>query len=660
MAKASKTKTQRERTREARAKRHKKTIETTVKAVRSSIERGLRLRIIGGHGIGKTSMVLDIVKQEGLTPVYFSLATTSPSDMVVPVPVLSRVLGDPRADDSEFVRQLRAVLIERLMTDEEKVIIFDEYSRAPRPTLAAAMNVVAQGRLGGVKIPNLKTVIALDNPEDGTYSVTGLDVPQAARFVTMVVTQADIPWREALERKYKDEIDQERLEDLWDVHAEFNDPNVWHAVPPRVIDHMISNALDGIPIDWALPLDGRERSRIIDSAGQDVTVDVLSRIAGCIGGALSSELDAKHGIKFDVAGPVAVKSAIKRGVNLHLVGDQGIGKSAYIEALAQPGNGVVDEGIRVVTLDAGQLSPEDLGVPVPVTVKSDDGEERSFLEFLVYEHFVDPTPFVLVLDEFSRASIRTKNALMEIIQQRTLCGIPIPGLRCTIALDNPSGSVIPSSAQGKEGDAVQAANALMYSVGAIDLAQATRFPMIVSLRSTDIPWNEYLHEKYGDVAAPFIDWWFGNLDTAQRILCAPRTLEQMIQLHMDGLDIEMAIPMVGNKRLPVSLGLLRHALRGKEIVGFADLVENTEYWCDRLDEGDPEAHAQVQRIFQSADPVRLKENKDVVIKLCEHLDEQRHMALLATRDHLEFWVEVIRDAKNNRRARAAQAAGDGS
>lgn len=121
------------------------------KVLRTAIERGWSIREIGDPGIGKTALVKDICAQMGLQLEYLSLPTWDPDSEVLPVPTI----------DGE----LAAAITEGMISPEAKVICIDEANRAQDILQMSRYNEMVHDRsLGGVKIPNLKAVVSLENP----------------------------------------------------------------------------------------------------------------------------------------------------------------------------------------------------------------------------------------------------------------------------------------------------------------------------------------------------------------------------------------------------------------------------------------------------------------------------------------------------------------
>jgi hypothetical protein len=140
---------------------------------------------------------------------------------------------------------------------------------------------------------------------------------------------------------------------------------------------------------------------------------------------------ALPGLAADRVAALLTWAVAERG-SVHLIGPQGIGKTAYVRAWCR------EQGLRVVERSLPVCTPRDFCVPLPVAdpVSGQRHVETLLLDQLTQAH--DGDRYVLLLDEFSRADRATLNTAMELLQERTLAGQPLPGLAAVVALDNPA------------------------------------------------------------------------------------------------------------------------------------------------------------------------------------------------------------------------------
>ncbi len=215
------------------------------------------VRIVGNPGVGKTEMAKQMVRDAGWGLVNMSLPVTDFDAKVAPVPTAEG--------------HLKMLLAESLANPDPKVLLIDEFSR-PKDTLSHArgMEVTHDWSLGGVKIPNLKAVIALENPPvflGRKMDVVSCNISQADRFVgTVVVDATDVafgPWlRDNLPAKMAGEhpaLYGHRLEEISRVaeivttwHSEDLDEEGRQWVSPRNLERIIRSVFADAPLESTL------------------------------------------------------------------------------------------------------------------------------------------------------------------------------------------------------------------------------------------------------------------------------------------------------------------------------------------------------------------------------------------------------------------------
>lgn len=617
-------KTAAERVREAQKAQTADRFYKLVMYLEHALRSGRSTVIVGEAGTGKTSAILAELKARGIKPIYLPLAQLSVEDIGVPVPVTV----DPGSGNGlDAKRELRYLIFSQIADEDPeypngKAIVLDELSRAQKRTRAAAMELLNEHTIMGEPIPGLRAIIGIDNPVN--YAGVGsLDFAQATRVVTRFVDANDIPWREALAEKYEHR-DLEPLFKVWESQP----PVVRNQISPRILDFMIDNVEHGLPIRWALPIFNYSNAPITDAAGNDVTDEVLGQIAMALGG----DVDKKMPYKLRYA----VEAGLRQRSNVRVVGHAGVGKTATVKAICE------EQGLDMIYLSLTQVSSEYLGVPVPVGGK---------LEYLLWQRFLTPGKKVIVLDEYRRAPMQVRNAAMEMIQQRSLGGVPLPNIVSVIALDNPSG--------GEGG--------MFYETGELDPAQATRFGININIEAKDVEWAEYLVETFGDIAKPFIDWWHERLNDEQRLIVNPRVIHMMVELFESSLelgdhfDLEDALPvMPDGNRVEISLAHLKQALKGAAVVGLRTVLNNVDEWVAKI-EAELEtrvyqATVQVADLLGDAPLVTLDEHREAVESLVAVLPRQFIIGLVQNHERQKYWAELIGNVAAARKARqAAQA-----
>lgn len=580
-----------------------------VKAVTHAVAGGQRYYMVGSAGIGKTSFVRWFVEQVlGYKLVYIPAAQISIENLMVPFP----------ADDPEFgVKVLETLFFKNLVDDSPKVIFIDEIGRADASLGNTLMELLQEGTLGGKKVPNLVTVLAADNPAGSSYGkMSGLDFSQADRFATVTLTSKDTPWRRALAEQFKT-TDLEKVFSAYDTLP----AEVREVLNPRVLAFTIKGLLAGFPGLATLPMVNGKRvmlTRKGDTNASEVakyTKSVLDRIASALG---TVNRDTIPNIV-----ERAIQYAVSEGENVYIQGPPGCGKTSFIKAELER------LGVRSHYNSAAVMQPEDMSVPFP------SGDGRT-LELMPMRQFVDPDPWVWILDEIARGSRRTQNALMEPIQERTLGGNPT-GLIATIALNNPREHA-----------------GMSLDVGKNDLAQASRFALSIEVQPENIPWTTFLFGRYGEeTATPFVEWWQDDIDDVGRGLVTPRGIERMINVHEAGNPISWALPYVNGDYVKVPLAELQARLDKRPMARLRQIVARVDDYEEMLAAGKdeyPMEHATVFLAFHKAELSQLKDVRDVCLRLFGVLDKQHRIDLIRQAgERQSFWNGVLQESSKTKK-----------
>ncbi|MCS7032662.1 MAG: AAA family ATPase, partial [Phycisphaerae bacterium] len=126
-----------------------------------------------------------------------------------------------------------------------------------------------------------------------------------------------------------------------------------------------------------------------------------------------------------------IVKGIRQGMNGLLYGPPGVGKTQILR------DAVAELGLTLKYFSAPTLDPwaDLVGIPVPVTVQTACGP-RSRLTFVRPADVEEAE--VIIVDELNRGHPRTQNAVLEMVQFRTINGTPLPRLRAVFAAINPS------------------------------------------------------------------------------------------------------------------------------------------------------------------------------------------------------------------------------
>jgi hypothetical protein len=212
---------------------------------------------------------------------------------------------------------------------------------------------------------------------------------------------------------------------------------------------------------------------------------------------------------------------IKNNYNCLLVGKHGVGKTAQvIEAFNR-------NKLKWMYFSASTMDPWVDFIGVPREQKDEKG--NSYLDLVRPKMFQNDEVEALFFDEYNRSAIKIRNAVMELIQFKSINGKKFHNLRIVWAAINPD---------SEEGDDDQ-----QYDVERLDPAQKDRFHIII-----DIPYkpsSEFFKSKYGDKGIIAIDWWH-ELNTKVRNLVSPRRLDYALDIYNNGGDLRDALPNACN------------------------------------------------------------------------------------------------------------------
>ncbi len=212
--------------------------------VETCMSKGLNVLLVGDHGVGKTAMVVDEAKRQGLTLKYYSSPTLDPWADLVGIPVPAPDERSP-GDAKRHLTFLRPADVERA-----EILFFDELNRAHPKVLNAVLEAIQFRTINGVALPKLKMVWAAINPPGGVYQVAELDPVLVDRFhvhlevpadpsVDYYIHQAGIPPHIA-----------KALVMWW--HRDLDD-NLRTMISPRRLEYMGKNYQDGIELRYSLP-----------------------------------------------------------------------------------------------------------------------------------------------------------------------------------------------------------------------------------------------------------------------------------------------------------------------------------------------------------------------------------------------------------------------
>lgn len=565
-------------------------------------------QIFGEHGIGKTSTFISYVPKRypGTTLVIIPAANLTPDDLLAVAPVRS-------GPDGELV--LRQLVMRQLVPGKPFVLLIDDSLQAGPTVQSQLMQIACNWTLGEYDLRELGCVgvFLTDNESLAETSARRSDLAILDRMTTLRLTANDTAWRLALAERYPD----------WDMREVFRQwaalsPGLRYLLSPRTLQHVLDCARAGLPLAWGLPLQNGRRVALAEEPkdgkpGRDRTAEVLDGIAEAVGARNPAT----------VADPVRriLRAAMTHRWAVLLQGPPGCGKTEITKQIARE-----ETGREPVYFSLPVTNVEDLCVPVPAP----DGS----LDAMLARSLLTPEPKVLIWDEYNRPKDKATFAkLMEITQEWTLAGRPIPGLRAQVALQNPPYHL------GRK-----------LLVAANNVAQASRFTVSYEVRPEDIPANEWLISTYGETAETVLEWWKNDIDDEGRDWITKRTLERLIKLHRLDMPLQPALIYLGDgEYAPVPLSALEARLADRPRIGLTELARHCASWEARLsaaaetaDEGTNDTDL-VHQVFSNAEVSQLDRHLDVVARLLPFLPPKLRATYVVgqTPERQRFWVTAL-------------------
>ncbi|MEW2352334.1 ATP-binding protein [Spirillospora sp. NPDC029432] len=565
-------------------------------------------QVFGEHGIGKTSTFVSYVPERfpGTTLVVVPAANLTPDDLLVNAPVRDERSGE---------LMLRQLVMRQLVPGKPFVLLIDDSLQAGNAVQSQLMQIACDWTLGEYDLRELGCVgvFLTDNESLAETGASRSDLAVLDRMVTLRLTSNDTAWRQALAERYPD----------WDLREVFRQwaslgTRLRHALSPRTLQHVLDCARAGFPLAWGLPLLNGARLALTEEGedgrpGRDRTAEVLDGIAAAVGARNPAT----------VSDPVRriLRAAMTHRWAVLLQGPPGCGKTEITKQIARE-----ETGRDPVYFSLPVTNVEDLCVPVPAP----DGS----LDALLSRSLLDPEPKVLVWDEYNRPKDKATFArLMEITQEWTLAGRPLPGLRAQVALQNPPYHL------GRK-----------LLVAANNVAQASRFTVSYEVRPEDIPANEWLISTYGETAETVLEWWKNDIDDDGRDWVTKRTLERLIKLHGAGMPLQTGLIYLGDgEYAPVPLSGLEARLAERPRAGLAEIAADLPGWEARLaaaaeagTEGTDDTDL-VHQAFSNAEVSQLERHLDAVARLLPYLPPKLRATYLVGQapERQRFWVSAL-------------------
>jgi hypothetical protein len=163
------------------------------------------LNVVGNAGLGKTTIVSNLAKEEGMQFVKINLAMIEELSDLVGFPVKEFQIGKDTPDGlkTKWVTEMEAELAVKAgfkLTGarrtaycapewisgkgESGILLLDDYTRADPRMIQACMDLINTQEYISWKLPKDWTIILTTNPDGGDYHVNSMDVAQTTRFIS--------------------------------------------------------------------------------------------------------------------------------------------------------------------------------------------------------------------------------------------------------------------------------------------------------------------------------------------------------------------------------------------------------------------------------------------------------------------------------------------
>lgn len=200
----------------------------------------------------------------------------------------------------------------------------------------------------------------------------------------------------------------------------------------------------------------------------------------------------------------------EKNYNVLFTGKHGVGKSAIVIQTFK------ELGLKWLYFSGSTLDPWVDFVGIPREVQDENG--KSYIELVRPKHFRDDEIEAIFIDEYNRSHEKVRNAVMELIQFKSINGAKFNKLRFIWAAVNPKSD-----------------ETFNYDVKEIDPAQKDRFHIHV-----DVPYKPslaYFKQTWGsERGAAAIEWW-DKLNNEAKDKVSPRRLDYAVKVFNDDGDI---------------------------------------------------------------------------------------------------------------------------
>lgn len=251
---------------------------------------------------------------------------------------------------------------------------------------------------------------------------------------------------------------------------------------------------------------------------------------------------------------------IKNNINVLFIGRHGVGKTSAVKEAFNRHN------LNWLYFSVSTMDPwvDFVGLPKERT----DENNLTYLDLVRPKVFAEDKVEAIFLDEYNRGVDKVRNAVLELIQFKSINGKKFNNLRFVWAAINP------------EDDITQ------YDVAKLDWAQKDRFQAHITV-PYEIDKNYFL-DKYAGQGPELVNnicTWWNELDNSVRDTISPRRVEYILEMYLMGGDIRDVVPETANVTYLINIlqkgsisGRLQDIVKNNDIKAAKKIVKNdTEY-----------------------------------------------------------------------------------